>query len=75
MCVNIQDDEKACLLLMRNILRKRGKEMESMITFLVGFPFISALLLAVIKQNAVRKIITYVSSGAIIFTAITFAVS
>ena len=49
--------------------------METMITFLVGFPFISALLLALIKQNTVRKIITYASSAAIIFTAVTFAAS
>lgn len=49
--------------------------MESLITFLVGFPFISALLLAVTKNNGARKIITYVSSGAIIFTAVTFALA
>lgn len=47
--------------------------MTSMITFLVGFPFISALLLAVIKNNSARKIITYVSSAALIVTAISFA--
>ena len=75
MCVNIQDGGKATPLSMRNSIRKRGKKMEGMITFLVGFPFISALLLSIVKQNAVRKVITYVSSGAIIFTAITFALS
>ena len=72
---NIQDGEKATPLSKRNTIRKRGKKMEGMITFLVGFPFISALLLSIVKQNAVRKIITYVSSGAIIFTPITFALS
>lgn len=49
--------------------------MESMIAFLVGFPFISALLLAVFKNNTARKIITYISSAAIIVTALSFALT
>lgn len=49
--------------------------MESMIGFLVGFPFISALFLAIFKNNTARKIITYVSSAAIIFVAVTFAIT
>ena len=49
--------------------------MESMITFLVGFPFISALLLGIFKNNSARKIITYLSSAAIIITALTFALT
>lgn len=49
--------------------------MENLIAFLVGFPFISALLLAVTKNNSVRKIITYLSSAAIIFTAVTFSLA
>ena len=36
-------------------LRKRGKKMEIMIAFLVGFPFISALLQGLIKNNKTRK--------------------
>ncbi len=47
--------------------------MESMIMFLVGFPFISALLLSVFKNTNARKIITYVSSSAIIIVAVLFA--
>lgn len=49
--------------------------MEIMITFLIGFPFISALLLSLIKNNSARKAITYVSSAAIILVAISFAIS
>lgn len=49
--------------------------MEILIAFLIGFPFISALLLAVTKNNSVRKIITYLSSAAIIFTAVTFSLA
>lgn len=49
--------------------------MENMVTFLVGFPFISALFLAIFKNNTVRKIITYLSSAAIIITALTFALT
>ena len=51
-------------------LRKRGKKMEIMIAFLVGFPFISALLQGLTKNNKTRKIITYASAGAIIFAAL-----
>lgn len=49
--------------------------MEILITFLVGFPFLSALLLAVCKNNGIRKIITYISSAAVIFAAVTFALA
>lgn len=49
--------------------------MESMITFLVGFPFISALLLAIFRNNTARKIVTCLSSAAIIITALTFALT
>lgn len=49
--------------------------MESMITFLVGFPFISALLLGIFKNNKARQVITYLSSAAIIITALTFALT
>lgn len=49
--------------------------MESMITFLVGFPFISALFLGIFKNNKLRQIITYLSSAAIIITALTFALT
>ena len=49
--------------------------MEIMIAFLVGFPFISALLQGLIKNNKTRKIITYVSAGAIIFAALMFTVT
>lgn len=43
--------------------------------FLVGFPFISALLLAIFRNDNARKIITYLSSAAIIITALTFALT
>lgn len=49
--------------------------MESMITFLVGFPFISAILLSIVKNNKARKIITYVSSASIIVVALSFALT
>ncbi len=49
--------------------------METLITFLIGFPFISAILLGIFKNNNARKIITYVSSGLLIFVSVIFAVS
>lgn len=49
--------------------------MGNLITFLVGFPFVSALLLAVAKNNKLRQIITYVSSASIIVAAIVFALT
>lgn len=58
-----------------DFLRKRGKKMEIMIAFLVGFPFISALLQGLTKNNKTRKIITYSSAGAIIFAALMFTVT
>ena len=49
--------------------------MEIMIAFLVGFPFISALLHGIVKDNKTRKIITYTSAGLIIFAALMFTVT
>lgn len=49
--------------------------MENLIFVLVGVPFISALLLSLVKNNIVRQIITYISSAGIIGVAIAFAVS
>ena len=49
--------------------------MEIMIAFLVGFPFISALLHGIVKDNKTRKIITYTSAGLIIFVALMFTVT
>ncbi len=49
--------------------------MEIMIAFLVGFPFVSALLHGIVKDNKTRKIITYTSAGLIIFVALMFAVT
>ncbi len=49
--------------------------METLVMFLVGFPFISALLLAVIRNNNARKVITYASSALIIIAALTYAVT
>lgn len=48
--------------------------MESLIIVLIGFPFLSALLLSIFKNNTIRQIITYISSIAVIGMAITFAV-
>lgn len=49
--------------------------MEIMIAFLVGFPFVSALLHGIVKDNKTRKIITYTSASLIIFTALMFTVT
>lgn len=49
--------------------------MEIMIAFLVGFPFVSALLHGIVKDNKTRKIITYTSAGLIIFAALMFTVT
>lgn len=49
--------------------------MESMITFMIGFPFLSALALAIFKNNTVRKIITYLSSAVLIMNAVVFALT
>lgn len=49
--------------------------MESMITFMIGFPFLSALALAIFKNNTVRKIITYLSSTVLIMNAVVFALT
>lgn len=47
--------------------------MESIIALLVGFPFISAILLAVAKNNKLRQAITYLSSAVLIISALVFA--
>lgn len=49
--------------------------MEIMIAFLVGFPFVSALLHGIVKDNKTRKVITYTSAGLIIFVALMFTVT
>lgn len=49
--------------------------MESMITFLVGFPFISAFFLGIFKKDKARQIITYLSSALIIITALSLALT
>lgn len=48
--------------------------MESLIIVLIGFPFLSALLLSIFKNNTIRQIITYVSSISVIGMAVAFAV-
>lgn len=48
--------------------------MESLIIVMICFPFLSALLLSIFKNNTVRQIITYISSISVIGMAITFAV-
>lgn len=48
--------------------------MENLIIVLIGFPFLSALLLSIFKNNTVRQIITYSSSIAVIGMAVAFAV-
>lgn len=49
--------------------------MEIMIAFLVVFPFVSALLHGIVKDNKTRKVITYTSAGLIIFAALMFTVT
>lgn len=48
--------------------------MESLIIVLIGFPFLSALLLSIFKNNTIRQIITYASSISVIGMAVAFAV-
>lgn len=48
--------------------------MEGLIIVMIAFPFLSALLLGIFRNNTVRQIITYLSSIAIIAMAVTFAV-
>lgn len=43
--------------------------------FMIGFPFLSALALAIFKDDKIRKYITYLSSAAIILNALIFAVT
>ncbi len=47
--------------------------MEYLIIVIICFPFLSALLLSLLKNNTARQIVTYVSSGAIICMAVAFA--
>ena len=48
--------------------------MENTVIFLIAFPFLSAMILALFKSNRVRKAVTYASSAIIIAAAIIFAV-
>ncbi len=48
--------------------------MELFIASLILFPFLAAVLQAVIRNNTLRKISVYLSSGVIIVATITFAV-
>ncbi|MCD7722674.1 MAG: NADH-quinone oxidoreductase subunit L [Clostridiales bacterium] len=48
--------------------------MEGLILFLILFPFFSAALFALIKNNTARKYITYISAALIISCAVIFAV-
>lgn len=48
--------------------------MEGLIIVLIGFPFVSALLLSVFKNNIIRQIITYISSIAVIGIAVALTV-
>lgn len=47
--------------------------MEIFIAILILFPFLAALVQALVKNNTLRKITVYVSSGAIITATIAFA--
>ncbi len=47
--------------------------MEFFILFLILFPFLSALLFAIIKNDRARKYITYVSAVLIIIAAVAFS--
>lgn len=47
--------------------------MESIIAILVGFPFISAILLTAAKNNKIRQIIVYLSSAVLIISALVFS--
>lgn len=47
--------------------------MESLIIVMICLPFVSALLLALFKNNTARQIITYASCAGIIGLAVTFA--
>ena len=46
--------------------------MESLIIVMICLPFVSALLLALFKNNTARQIITYASCAGIIGLAVTF---
>lgn len=48
--------------------------MEGLIIVLIGFPFVSALLLSVFKNDIIRQIITYISSIAVIGIAVALTV-
>ena len=47
--------------------------MEALITILICFPFLSALLLSIFKNDKIRQIVTYTSSIAVIVIAVAFA--
>lgn len=46
-----------------------------LIVLLISIPFGVALLQALIKNNTLRKLVTYLGSGLLIFTALAFAVA
>ncbi len=48
--------------------------MEGLVLFLICFPFLSALFLALARKDRVRSLITYISAGAMICAAIILAV-
>lgn len=48
--------------------------MELFIAILILFPFLAALMQALVKNNSLRKITVYISSAAIIVATIVFAV-
>ena len=53
---------------------ERSKAMELFIAILILFPFLAALMQALVKNNSLRKITVYISSAAIIVATIVFAV-
>jgi ech hydrogenase subunit A len=50
------------------------KILETLIIIMICLPFLSALLLSLIKNNTLRQIVTYASSVGVIAIAVTFAV-
>ena len=48
--------------------------MEGLIIVLICFPFLSAFLLSIFKNDKIRQAVTYISSIALIGMAVTFAV-
>lgn len=48
--------------------------METLIIIMIALPFVSALLLSLMKNDSVRQVITYISSVAIIGLAVNFTI-